>query len=92
MGSINEESLMIFLCRTLVVENPQISSNVRTIEQILWQSYDGIEQVTVEQHLSDVAPAIASIAIKQRRAIQHNAYTRTCLVIHLGYHVLQEEQ
>ena len=90
MGSINEESLMIFLSRTLVVENPQISSDVRTIEQVLWQSYDGIEQVTVEQHLANVAPAIASIAIEQRRAIQDNTNARTSLVIHLGNHVLQE--
>ena len=74
MGSINKEHFAIAFCWSFIIKYPQIGGDVSTIEEILRQGYDSIEQVTVEQHLTNIAPSRPCITIKEGRSIENNAY------------------
>ena len=91
MGSINKEHFAIAFCWSFVIKYPQIGGDVSTVEKILRQGYDSIEQVTVEQHLTNIALSCPCITIEEWRPIENNAYARASVTIHLSNHVLQEE-
>lgn len=56
---------MVAVCRTFIVQNPEIGADIRPIEQVLGQGNDGIKEILIEKTLADVAPSPTGITIEQ---------------------------